>query len=364
MTKKHRFIIFTIFFLAVISGFFIFTNTTDTFSKNESNFAIRDSSTVTKIFLTDKSNNKVVVVKEKLGLWIVNDKYVAINDAVNLLLRTMTSLDVRARVPKSEHDNVISRMAAIGVKVEIYQTDYKIFINDNFKWFPYEKLSKVYYVGDATKDNLGTYMLMEGAKHPYITQIRGFNGFLFSRYSTKEEDWREHSIFNYRLAEIKNIVFETPETPEKSWRLNNPDNRNFELYSLQNNLLIGNVDTMRIIEYLGSFGNIKFEMFLNDMESVTKDSIINSQPWHILTLTDAYGVKSTIKTFRKRANYGEEDIDGNPILFDRDRLFALVNNEKDFVMIQFFVFDRILRPVEYFLKEMNNQSKNNFYVIQ
>jgi hypothetical protein len=354
MNKKKRIILFVlVIILAFIAVAMFISNTTNTFNKSESNFAIKDSSTVTRIFLTDKSNNKIELIKEKAGHWIVNNKYDAINDAVNLLLKTMTWLDVRAKVPKSEHDNVVSRMAAIGVKVEIYQNDYRIFINDNLKYFPYEKLSKVYYVGDATKDNLGTYMLMEGAAHPYIIQIRGFNGFLFTRYSTKEEDWREHSIFNYRLAEIKNIVFEVPENPEQSWLLKNPDNRNFELFSLHNNKIIENIDTMRVLEYLGSFGNVKFEIFLNDMEQNIKDSIINSQPWHIMTITDVYGKTSTIKTFHKRANQGEEDYEGNPILWDRDRLYALVNNEEDFVMIQFFIFDRILRPIDYFRKDDN-----------
>ncbi len=351
MLKKNRVLLISVILLAILAVILYLSNSTNTFSKNDSNFAITDSSTVTRIFLTDKENNKVELRKEGKGNWIVNNKYKASNDQINFLLKTMISLDAKTKVPKTEQDNVIRRMAAIGIKVEIYQTAYRIHISDKLKWFPYEKLSLVYYVGDATKDNLGTYMLIQNAKHPYIVQIKGFNGFLFTRYSTNEDDWKDHSIFNYRLTEIKTVTLEMPDAPDKSWTLENLDNRNFKLYSLKDNKEIQNIDTLRVMEYLGSFANVKFEIFLNNMQSEIKDSIINSTPWHILTITDINGKQTTIKTYRKKANPGETDMAGNTVLWDRDRLYALVNDGKDFVMIQFFIFDRILRSIDYFIKK-------------
>ena len=37
--------------------------------------------------------------------------------------------------------------------------------------------------------------------------------------------------------------------------------------------------------------------------------------------------------------------------FDLDRAYALVNNGQDFVLIQYFVFDRIMRPLQYLTGE-------------
>jgi hypothetical protein len=45
------------------------------------------------------------------------------------------------------------------------------------------------------------------------------------------------------------------------------------------------------------------------------------------------------------------DEKGRSIPYDLDRLYALVNNGQDFTLIQFLVFDKILRPKAYFLKE-------------
>ncbi|HRS53915.1 MAG TPA: DUF4340 domain-containing protein [Bacteroidales bacterium] len=353
MNKNKNTIIILIILLLILTTIILYlSDNRSTLNKYESNFAIKDSSSVTKIFLTDKENNKIVLTKKQPGYWILNQTYIANTDLVNILLKTLISLDAKAKVAKAEHNNVIRRMAAIGIKVEIYQQVYRIFINDKFKWFPYEKLTKIYYVGDATKDNLGTYMLMQGAKHPYIVQIKGFNGFLYTRYSTKEEDWRDHTIFNHKLANIKTITLEFPDNPNESWILNNLNNKKFELYQLNNHKIIEDVDTLKIMEYLGSFNNVKFESFLNNMDNKIKDSILNSTPWHILTLTDINQNKYIIKTFHKKAATGEVDLKGNPVIWDRDRLYALINN-KDFVIIQFFVFDKILRPLNFF--KLNNK---------
>ena len=49
---------------------------------------------------------------------------------------------------------------------------------------------------------------------------------------------------------------------------------------------------------------------------------------------------------------GGESVDenGDPMPFDRDRMYALVNEGRDFVLVQFFTFDKITRPLGYFLE--------------
>jgi hypothetical protein len=41
---------------------------------------------------------------------------------------------------------------------------------------------------------------------------------------------------------------------------------------------------------------------------------------------------------------------GNAAPYDRDRLYALVNDGKDFTLVQYFVFDKILRPMSFFMR--------------
>lgn len=189
---------------------------------------------------------------------------------------------------------------------------------------------------------------MEGSETPFITYIPGFRGFISIRYSPREDDWRDHTIFNQRLSDIASVKLEFNEDPEQSFIVYNNKNNSLSLKSLKQNSFISSFDTLRLLNFITSFDNIKFEALLNHLEIQNKDSILSSRPFHIITLTTRKGKEIVVKTFHKYASGGELDIEGNPVLYDRDRLYALVNEDRDFVLIQFFVFDKILRPLSYF----------------
>jgi len=343
--NKIRLFALVIILLAVGAAILVLHNSNSSFQKKIKNFAIDDSSNVTKIFMSDKANHRVLLQKITPGEWTVNSKYKANTINIRILLTTMLNLEVQSPVPTSMYNNVITRMAAIGVKVEIYQMVYRINLFDKIKLFQHEKLTKTYYVGDNTQNMLGTFMLMENTPTPFITQLTGFNGYLSTRYSPKEIDWRDHGIINLHYSEIKSVELKFTEHPENSFLLTKEVPNKIILKSLVNNKIISRFDTMQAMKYLLSFTNIRVETFLNDFSK--KDSIIKTTPFHILIITDFKGKKYTLKTFLKKAS-GEVDFDGKPIIYDRDRLFALDETNNEFVLIQYFVFDRILCPITYF----------------
>jgi len=348
--RKNKSTLLIAIILAVVSFFLIYTSTNSTLKNAGKDFAIDDSSSVTKLFLSDKENNTVKLEKKTNGAWILNDSLDAKYDAISTLLTTMMAVEVKEPVAKVARNNVIKRFASKSVKVEIYQKSYRIDLW-GLKLFPFEKCTRTYYVGDATQDLLGTYMLMENSQEPYVVHIPGFNGFLFSRYSTKEDDWRDHTIINMRLSQIKTFQLEFPLDPELSYKITNYNNRKFGLTALKGNKEISDFDTVKVLEVLSSCENIKYEALLNDMQKKKRDSLLLSSPFHIITITDMSGNKFMIKTYHIRANEGEVDVATNEhIFYNRDRMYALINNGKDFVLIQFFVFDRLIQPLSHFEK--------------
>ncbi len=114
------------------------------------------------------------------------------------------------------------------------------------------------------------------------------------------------------------------------------------------NQTVLNIDTAKIIKFITSFENVCYEALAADVKN--RDSVINSTPFHIITVTDINGKSTTIKTFHIKAVEGSRDYEGNPLIYNLDRLYALVNEGRDLVLIQFFAFDNILRPVTYFQK--------------
>ncbi len=65
-------------------------------------------------------------------------------------------MKIKQPVARSALKNVIQRMAIQNTKVEIFQNS---------------KKTKTIYIGGETQDQLGTFMMIEGAKEPYITNL-------------------------------------------------------------------------------------------------------------------------------------------------------------------------------------------------
>jgi hypothetical protein len=79
------------------------------------------------------------------------------------------------------------------------------------------------------------------------------------------------------------------------------------------------------------------------------DSIIHSPPCAVIRVEDVQGKVTTLKLFHRLATEQQQEKYGINYTYDPDRLFALVN-DKDFVLVQFFVFGKILQPVSYFFR--------------
>ncbi len=348
--KKYRLAFIFTFLLAVLAVTLLLKNHKGTLRKQENFFAVSDTSTITRFFLADKHNNTTKIARSDDGSWKLNDKYRASSDAVQIMLKTLLAVDVKEPVSKAARNTVIRMLAGKSVKIEVYQRVFRISLFGFLRLFPHEKCTRTYYVGDATMDNRGTYMLMEGSEEPYIVYIPGFRGFVATRYTALEEDWRDHSIFASKLPDIKSVSVRYSEKPEMSFIITNSENRNFSLASLTDNRPVTAFDTLKLIEYLGSFRRINFESFLNDMEKQKKDSITASTPTYLISLTDKSGKEYSLKAWRRRAAPGELDLEGKPTLWDRDRMYAQLGGSGDFVIIQYFVFDRLLAPITWFAK--------------
>ncbi len=349
--KKNRNIFVAFVILALLAVVLWLTQSPNTFRRSISDFTLNDSSTVTRIFMADKNNNSVTLSKISRGKWMVDNQYPAQKLTVELLLKTMIGIEVQQPVANAAHDNIVKELAVNAVKVEIYQKVYRIDLFGIIRWFPHEKLTKVYYVGGATQNNLGCFMLMENSSEPYIVFLPGFRGFVSPRYSPIEKYWRDYNVFKKTIPEIAKVKIEIPAEPEYSYEVRNNGKNQFSIHSLSDQSQLADYDTLKLLNFLSGFRNLNYEALLNDMDKARKDSILASQPFIIITLTDNAGVCKTIRTFHKKGPDGQTDPTGLPLPYDLDRLYASVNDGKDFTLIQYFTFDKILRPKSFFVKE-------------
>ena len=346
--NKTNLVYLILILVALLAAVLFWNNSYLTTLEGESaDFAVRDTSSVSRVFIANMDTNEVLI-ERKGNQWLLNGEHKAQQGKVDQLLETMYKLRVRSPVPIASHDQVVARMASLGIKVEVYQQVFRINLFDQIKLFPHEKLTKVYYVGDVTKDNLGTYMLKEGADQAFVMHIPGFRGFVMTRYTPIEDDWRDHIIFNDKLADIKSVKLEFNEQPIMSFLIENTGKHSYKLTRTADNFDVA-YDTLRVLNFLTSFDDVRFEAILtNILPRARQDSIINSPFLHRFTLTTHSGKTTQLTTYNKKLQVEHKGISEADAEIDNDRMYGLLNNGKDLVLLQYFTFDKLLRPVIYY----------------
>jgi len=339
--KKNRIAIILVIILGSLSFWFIINKRSGTIKPNLKDFAVDDTASVDKIFLADKKGRAITLERKAPGHWMVNGKYNARMDVLETLLYTIKKIDVKEPVGKKAQDNIVKRLSAQAIRCEIYQNNV---------------LTKAYYIGTETQDQTGTYMIlidletMLPAVKPFVTYIPGFEGYLTSRYLTDEAGWRDRTIFQYNPNDIRSIKMEAPEKPEYSYEVIVHGNNDYEIKILADNKTLNNIDTLAVKQYLSYFQNIIFENF-EDGKKAEIDSTLKSKPLNILTVTDNSGKSNTIKLFARVNKKNVSDENGKPYEFDPDRMSALLDNGKDFVIVQYLMFGKLLPPADYFQKK-------------
>jgi len=340
--KKNRIAIILVILLSSLSFWFIINNKKGTIKETLKEFAVKDTASINKIFLADKKGRSVTLEKNASGKWIVNGKYNARIDAVQTLLYTINKVDVKEPVSKKAHNNIVKKLAAEAVKCEIYSND---------------ELIKAYYVGTETTEMTGTYMIlidlktMQPSEKPFVTYIPGFEGYLTTRYFTEEIGWRDRTVFNYSGNEIKSVKMETPQYPEKGYEVLSLGENTFDVKLLSTGKSLPNIDTLAVKQYLSYFKNLNFESFEVEMSAQQMDSVKNSIPLNIISLTNNEGKVTQVKFFPRKPKNNATTVDGKAIQYDQDRMNAVMNDGKDFVFVQYFMFGKIMPSPEYFQKK-------------
>jgi hypothetical protein len=347
---KKNLIIFIVFIAAMASAWWVYNKNTKSTLANKplTDFAIEDTATVNKIIITDLQGAHAVL--ERIpgeGLWQLNKKYKARKDAVDLVLMTINRIRVRGNVSDKGRDNVMKLLVTGGKKVEVYTGG--------------TEPAKIYYVGNATEDHTGTFMLLEipgegRSEDPYITHIEGFTGFLNTRFFTNENEWRYTGIFEYPQLDFNSVQIINHNNTNYSFEVNYKGENDITLnggYIASNNTFsvpISNFDTLAVKDLLLLFKKVHVESYNTLLKPEAADSMRQITPAFTIRVRENSGAEKHIDLYLKRATKPTMDDFGNAIPWDRDHFYARTQND-EFAMAQFYTFEPLVRPIEYYLKK-------------
>jgi len=322
--------------------YFLFrSNDSNPYSIKEAGFTVKDTAAIGKLFIATSDGTSVTVVRTDSG-WVVNNTYKALPSTLNLILITLTQQAPLYPVTKNAVDNVIKGLSTDGTKVEVYGKD--------------GKKMRVFYVGGGAVNNTGTNMLIEGAQTPYVVQVPGFNGYLTSRYTADMKYWRDRTVFNIPAEDIKSVAVHYALKPVNSFEIIRDNNDSLTIKA--DPALTRGLDgpnTRRAKVYLKYFTNVNCEGYLNglsDMDTTLKTAAKQSS----IDITDKRGQQHHMDIYwvalNKRSKNISESSTDVPDDYDADRLYAVINNGKDTVMIQQYAFRNIFhKAYEFFQKD-------------
>jgi hypothetical protein len=138
-----------------------------------------------------------------------------------------------------------------------------------------------------------------------------------------------------------------PEVPALGFDLTY-NGKKVELYNVGSSTAQSGLDTLRALQFLNEFRNIGFEyIVIESFPKETRDSILTSQPFAMISVTDKTGETKEVKGFHRKVQGPQADSVQTP--YDTDRLYGSINGGKDFVLIQFYQMDRILKTRDWLL---------------
>jgi len=339
MKKSYSFVIIAVLLILVGISLYIYKSKSSlsTVDEDARNFRFKDTAAISRIFIADKDGKQCDLRETKTG-WVVNGKYNCRSEAVLNLLEVIKLVEVKMPVPKAERESTIKYLAAQAIKIQVYAGD---------------KLVRQYYVGHETADSEGSYMLLsdpesgKNFKDPYICFIAGFKGYLLPRFIYDENDWRDRLVMNYIPPEMKQVSVRNLEAAaDSSFTIDLVGPNQFKLKNGTGKELGFDPEKMR--QYLVYLQNVSYEVLLTGKNKRLQDSLLAVKPFQTITVTTKDAKVETYNFYRKQFPGDMIPDHGVKYDYDPDRMYMSFSNDKEWALVQYFVFGKLMASSNYF----------------
>lgn len=327
---RRETIVLVAVFLFLGIGFIILQFKNEPLLDPDRTFHIEDKQRVYEVFITHRDGEQVKLSK-KNGFWLLNDTFKANPNIIENLLDAIARIQIKYVPPQAALPVIINDLAKNGIRVEIFDQHHKKLMG--------------YYVGGSTVDERGTHIIRENSDLPFIGELAGWEGNLRFRFRMKGNEWRDKTIFEYKVKDLASVELTYPKQQLASFQLIQK-NGSFQLKSASSLRKSIKISTSKGIAYLNGFEKLGAEAF--ETNNPYRDSIENSLPFVTITLKEKEGKQRRLKVW---PIYPLQSSDAGIVTKNEygivERFFA-EDETGEFYLIQDRVFRRIFRGFDYF----------------
>jgi len=310
-------------------------------------FRIDKAQQIVRIELTSGENQPLKLELDADGIWRFNQIYKANASVIRELLGSMRQLNVLRPVALAAQDSINLLLDKVGVQVEVFARLYPIVLPGGLRLFPFNWSVRRFVVGPETKEGDGTYMRMQDSQTPFVVHIPGVKSNLSGLFSSEESIWRDPVVIDLNSEQIARIEVTYNRLPEESFVI---DNRENNPRLLQNQLAIdpAHFNRDRIGRFLKSFTELYYDkLLIPPADSVLQHELIKPEFFEI-TIADHEGNSSTLVFYRRLADRKTQQVIAPGAIADPNVFFMQVNGGH-FAIGNYFVFNRIMRPLSFFM---------------
>ncbi len=281
-------------------------------------FTIKDSAEINKIIIykSQSENEQTIILQKKENSWKVNNDYIAKNENITEILKTMMLLKIKSPIPENAKAYVNSILKN-SKKVDVFSQD---------------KIIKTYIIGEAIADMQGNYMKINDLDDIYIVHIPALKIDITNKFSADINYWRNKIFCNIKPNQLKKIQITYPQDIQNSFIITIQDK--IMLYDFAEKQ-VNNANIENIKRYTTYFQNIEYE---NIVENITQDSLRNQKTIFEITITETDDQTTNLKAYNLISNN----------LKDTDYAIAILNN-KDIIKIKYYNIDLLLKKIKFFM---------------
>jgi hypothetical protein len=327
MKKKGLILALFIILLACLSWFAL--NLKDNQGASDArafNFKIEDTTTVSKIIITDAFGQQFTLIKKNNSWTDLKGGCVAQTN-VSLILEALHKIEFKGYLPQKSEKRFTELMASSHIKVEIFQDG---------EW------TKTWYMGPASPDHYGQIMLLETANEgksasPVMMKLAGMNGLIDPRFFADARQWACTEIMALQIEDIKSVKAKFYDEPYRSFELQKKGRR-FKVS--QNGQPLTSLDTTNVYRYLQGYQKIHFEQMNFSLSDKQVDSVKKSQPFCRLAVK-TNNERISLSMFRIKSKEVQRNEFGELVNMDMNSFWCQLP-DGTLVRCQYFVFNPLI----------------------
>lgn len=320
MKTKIYLVIFLV--LAVFAGYTLYTSSSENNIEKEKAFKVENFEAVTEILVSNKAGQKMSLKKVD-EQWILNDKFPVRKHLFEEMKDALTKMEAGSPVPEIGKDVVVKQMVAEAIKVEVFKG---------------KKKDKVIYIGGPNLRNTASHMFLEVngkvSDRIYNVSIPGFRGYLTTRFTIDENEWRSKDIFSYAPQDVKEIEIKYFNHSEYDNFILKHENNNFSVVVNDQTFTAEQLNEQNIVNYLKLFDKqqLMAYSFVEPELHPLKDSLLRVNKYASLSITHQNEQVQHINVISMplhEASIKQYDDNGDPMLYDVDFRYIEFGDNKE-----------------------------------